>query len=148
MLGATQMTDFPTLRVGELELRKTSEGWQYLSEGVQGEPDLWCDATSLLGPLSHSGVATLLDELLLAREAATTKTVRACKTCRWWDSSGNCDFIDTIQGEAVAGTTGCQIVAHVHDDYGLHTALKTGPDYSCPNFTSSTPLAAPAPRCV
>lgn len=87
------MSDFPTLRVGELELRKTADGWQYLSGRVHGEPD------------------------------------------RRWDSRGNFDFIDTIQGGAVAGTTGCQIIAHVHDDYGLYTVLKTGPDNCGPNFT-------------
>ncbi|WHS57381.1 MULTISPECIES: hypothetical protein [Pseudomonas] len=139
------MSDCPTLQVGEVELRKTADGWQYLSEGVQGEPDCWCDATSMLGPFSHSGVGSLLDELLVARETAATKTKRVCQTCRWWDSGGNCDFIDTIQGEAVASTTGCQIIAHVHDDYGLQTALKTGPNYSCPSFTPLTPSAAPAP---
>lgn len=142
------MSEFPKLHVGKLALRKTAEGWQYLSEGLQGEPDLWCDATSVLGPFSHSGVGTLLDELLEAREAATAKSRSVCQNCRWWDSRGNCDFIDTIQGERVASTTGCQIIAHVHDDSGLQTELKTGPDYSCPSFTARTPQVAPAASSV
>lgn len=130
------MSDSTTLRVGSQELRKTAEGWQYLSEGVQGEPDRWCDATSSLGPFSNAGVNNLLDELLAAHTHAAEAATRVCKNCRHWDSEGNCDFIDTIQGERVADTTGCQIIATVHDDSGLYTELKTGPNFSCPNFAS------------
>lgn len=56
-----------TLKIGELELRKTEEGWQFLSEGFGGDPDRWCDATSVLGPFGGSGVNDLLDELAAAR---------------------------------------------------------------------------------
>lgn len=132
------MSDSTTLQVGSLEMRKTAEGWQYLSEGVQGEPDRWCDATSSLGPFSNAGVNNLLDELLAARLKAAQTASRVCSNCRHWDSNGNCDFIDTIQGERVADTTGCQIIATVHDDSGLWTVLKTAPNFSCPSFSPAT----------
>lgn len=138
------MSDFPTIQVGLLALRKTSDGWEYLSEGLQGEPDRWCDASSMLGPFSGSGVSTLLDELLAARQETEVKARNVCRNCRWWDSSGNCDFIDTIQGERIADSTGCQIVVHVHDDSGLYTELKTGPNFTCPSFTSLPASSAPA----
>lgn len=128
------MSDTPTLQVGALELRKTAEGWQYLSEGLHGEPDRWCDAANALGPFSNSGVGILLDELLGARELAALRAESVCRNCRNWTSKGYCEFIDTIQGERVADTTGCQIIATVHDDYGLTTVLKTAPNFSCPSF--------------
>ena len=129
-----QTIDYPTMQVGGLELRKTADGWQHLSEGVQGEPDRWCEATSSLGPFSNAGVNKLLDELLAARTQAAQTANRVCSNCRHWDSNGNCDFIDSIQGERVANTTGCQIIATVHDDSGLWTVLKTAPNFSCPSF--------------
>jgi hypothetical protein len=129
-----QLSDVPTLQVGTLELRKTDEGWQYLSEGLHGEPDRWCDAATALGPFSNLGVSILLDELLGARELTTLRGESVCRNCRYWTSKGYCDFIDTIQGERVADTTGCQIIATVHDDYGLATVLKTAPNFSCPSF--------------
>lgn len=61
------MSDQETMQVGPLELRKTEEGWQYLSEGVANDPDNWCDATSVLGPFGGSGVNDLLDELSAAK---------------------------------------------------------------------------------
>lgn len=137
------MSDFPTLQVGLLELRKTAEGWQYLSEGVQNEPDRWCDADSVLGAFSNSGVNSLLDELMAMREQMSMQANRVCKNCRYWVADGNCDFIDTIQGERVANTTGCQIIAEVHDDSGLYTVLKTAPNFSCPNFSAAGAPVAP-----
>lgn len=50
-----------------LDLRKTDDGWQYLSEGAGTEPDQWCDATSVLGPFGGTGVNALLDELALVK---------------------------------------------------------------------------------
>jgi hypothetical protein len=135
------MSDSTTLQIGSLVLRKAADGWKYLSEGVQGEPDRWCDATSSLGPFSNAGVNSLLDELLAAREQVTQKASRVCKNCRYWDSEGNCEFIDTIQGERVADTTGCQIIVTVHDDYGLNAVLKTAPDFGCPNYSADAVLA-------
>lgn len=136
--GTIAMTDlmyeFPTMQVGTLELRKTPEGWQYLSEGLNGDPDRWCNAASELGPFSNSGVTGLLDELLVARLLDTRQAGSVCSNCEHWTSDRYCDFIDTIQGERVADTTGCQIIAEVHDDSGLYTNLKTGPGYSCPSF--------------
>lgn len=129
------MTDIQTMKVGSLELRKTITGWEYLSEGLNNEPDSWCDATAELGPFSNSGVGVLLDELLAARQVSAVRMDAACRNCAYWTSEGNCDFIDTIQGERIAGTTGCRIIAVVHDDSGLYTQLKTGPDYSCPSFS-------------
>lgn len=66
------MSEQETMQVGSLELRKTDEGWEFLSEGQAGEPDRWCDATSVLGPFGGSGVNDLLDELaaIKARAAA------------------------------------------------------------------------------
>lgn len=132
-----QLSDLPIMQVGPLSLRKTPDGWQYLSEGLQGEPDRWCDAASVLGPFSNSGVTSLLDELQGARELAAQQAKRVCRNCRYWTPQGHCDFIDTIQGERVADTTGCQIIAVVNDDHGLYTQLKTGPSYSCPGFSAS-----------
>lgn len=71
------MSSFATMQVGTLKLRKTDEGWQYLSEGTQSEPDRWCDAATSLGPFSNSGVGSLLDELLAARELATFRAESA-----------------------------------------------------------------------
>nr|WP_192963393.1 hypothetical protein [Pseudomonas fluorescens]CEK42217.1 hypothetical protein PQBR57_0264 [Pseudomonas fluorescens SBW25] len=138
-----QMNDFPTMQVVGLDLRKTESGWQYLNEGVHNEPDSWCDASSSLGPFSNAGVNSLLDELLAARLQADQAASSICRNCRHWDSNGNCDFIETIQGERVANTTGCQIIATVHDDSGLWTVLKTAPRYSCPNFSATKQPAAP-----
>ncbi len=56
-----------TMTLGELQLRKTEEGWQFLSEGLGNDPDRWCDATDVLGPFGGSGVNDLLDELAAAR---------------------------------------------------------------------------------
>ncbi len=131
------MSQIQTMQVGAVELRRTSEGWQYLSEGVGNDPDRWCDATSVLAPFGGSGVSTLLDELLAARQEAEQKAVSVCENCRYWGQmyEGCCDFIDTISGERVAETSGCQIIATVSDDTGLNTLLKTGPNFSCPNFS-------------
>lgn len=125
------------MRVGPVELRKTDEGWQFLSGGVEHHPDRWCDATSSLGPFGGAGVNTLLDELLAARQQAEQKAESVCKNCRYWGQvyEDCCDFIDTISGERVADTTGCQIIATASDDSGLSTLLKTGPNFSCPNFS-------------
>ena len=138
------MCDLPTMQVGTLELCKTPEGWQYLSKGEQSEPDSWCDAASVLGPFSNSGVGGLLDELLAARELATLRAEAACRHCAYWTSEGHCGFIDTLPGERVAGTTGCRIIVTVHDDSGLYTELKTAPNFSCPNFSASPSLTGPA----
>ncbi|MEX6780480.1 hypothetical protein [Pseudomonas aeruginosa] len=131
------MSEIQTMQVGPVEVRKTAEGWQYLSEGVGNDPDHWCDATSVLGPFGGSGVNTLLDELLAARQQTEQKAERVCKNCRYWGASqdGCCDFIDTIQGEQVANTTGCQIIVRVNDDWGLNVALQTAPNFTCPNFS-------------
>lgn len=132
------MSEIQTMQVGPVEVRKTAEGWQYLSEGVGNEPDHWCDATSVLGPFGGSGVNTLLDELLAARQQAEQKAERVCKNCRYWGAydEGCCDFIESIEGELVAESTGSQIfVRHINDDSGLSVALKTGPNFSCPHFS-------------
>jgi len=133
------MSGFQTINIGALELRKTDQGWQYLSEGMGNDADQWCDATSSLGPLGGSGVNSLLDELLAARELAEQKAASVCSNCVYWGDyyEGCCDFIDTINGERVADTTGCQIIVKVSDDSGLETRLKTGPDFSCPNFKAA-----------
>lgn len=65
------MSDRETMQVGSLELRKTVDGWQYLSEGVANDPDTWYDATSVLGPFGGSGVNDLLDELSAAKTELT-----------------------------------------------------------------------------
>lgn len=128
------MSQHETMRVGTLELRKTDDGWQYLSEGAGNDLDLWCDAASALGPLSGSGANSLLNELWALKELEARRTSSVCKNCRHW-RNGCCDFIDTIQGEKVADTTGCSIIATAHDDSGLQVELRTGPDFSCPNFS-------------
>lgn len=130
------MTDNQTMKVGELELRKTDAGWQYLSEGICNDPDLWCDAKNVLGPFGGSGVESLLDELWAAKEQAAQNSQKVCRNCRWWgrEYEGCCDFIDTTHSERVANTTGCTIVVKVLDDSGLDARLKTAPNFSCPNF--------------
>lgn len=130
------MNAVQTMRIGAIELRKTDGGWQYLIEGIENEPDHWCDATSFLGPLGGSGTNNLLDELLAARIQAEQKAASVCQNCIHWGDyyEGCCNFIDTIHGECVADTTGCQIIVKVSDDSGLDARLKTGPDFSCPNF--------------
>lgn len=134
------MSEFQNMQVGSLELRKTADGWQYLSEGIGNDPDHWCDATGMLAPFGGSGVNTLLDELLAARQQAEQKAEQTCKNCRWWrlepegDGHRHCDFIDTIEGERVASTTGCALIATAHDDSGLCAYLRTAPNFSCPNF--------------
>ena len=122
------------MRFGDLELRKTAEGWKYLSEGIGGENDTWCDATSALSPFSGSGVNHLLDALLAAQKLEAQRASSVCKNCSDW-KNGCCYFIDTIQGEKVAATTGCTIIATAHDDSGMQVDLRTGPDFSCPNFS-------------
>lgn len=67
------MSEQVTMQFGPLELRKTEEGWQYLSEGVGHEPDTWCDATSVLGPFGGSGVNDLLDELAATKANAEAR---------------------------------------------------------------------------
>jgi hypothetical protein len=64
------MSDYETMQVGELELRKGEEGWQHLSEGYGGEPDRWCDATDVLGPFGGSGINDVLDELAASKRKA------------------------------------------------------------------------------
>lgn len=137
------MSVIQAMQVGSLELRKTDEGWQYLSEGVENEPDRWCDATDVLGPFGGSGVNDLLDELWTARVQAAQSARKVCQNCQYWlaHRGGICDFIDTIQGERVAKTTGCEIIATAHDDSGLCAELKTAPNYSCPNFASQMPAS-------
>jgi hypothetical protein len=136
--------DFPTMQIGGLDLRKTDSGWQYLSEGVHNEPDSWCNATSALGPFSHAGVATLLDELHAARTEAAQRASAVCKNCRWWVGKSVCDFIDTTHAVRALKTTGCEIAVTVSDDSGLHAVLKTAPGYSCPNFTARKRLTSKA----
>ncbi|NWD56714.1 hypothetical protein HX878_18415 [Pseudomonas veronii] len=61
------MSEFETMQVGSLELRKVGDGWQYLSEGLGGESDRWSDAADILGPFGGSGVNDLLDALSIAK---------------------------------------------------------------------------------
>lgn len=131
------MSEIQTMQVGSLELRKTADGWQYLCKGKVNEPEYWWDATTLLAPFGGAGLSTVFDELLAARQEAEQKPERVCKNCRYWGASqdGCCDFIDTIQGEQVANTTGCQIIVRVNDDWGLNAALQTAPNFTCPNFS-------------
>ncbi|NVL49832.1 hypothetical protein F2S72_08780 [Pseudomonas syringae pv. actinidiae] len=126
--------EMQTMQVAGVEVRKTSDGWQYLSEGIQNEADVWCNASSALGPFGNAGVFALLDELHAARADAAQRANRVCKNCRWWVRKNYCDFIDTIPAAKVLATTGCEIVVTVNDDSGLNAVLKTAPGYSCPNF--------------
>lgn len=90
------MTNKLTMEVNGLQLRRTDEGWQYLSEGYATDPDTWCDATSTLGPFSGDGVNHLLDELASAkaREEELTDTlehIRGKSSC-----SDAWDLIDEV----------------------------------------------------
>lgn len=67
-----------------------------------------------------------------------------CSNCRYWlpmhkGDGSYCDFINTVDGEQLVSTSGCEIVATAHDDTGLDVFLRTGPDFSCPSFSSSQP---------
>lgn len=61
------MTEQKVMSFGKLELRKTDEGWQYLSEGNAFDPEQWCDATDVRGPFAGSGINDLLDELAASK---------------------------------------------------------------------------------
>ena len=61
------MSELETMQVGSLELRKTDDGWQYMSEGLGGGPDRWSDAADILGPFGGSGINDLLDVLSTAK---------------------------------------------------------------------------------
>ena len=82
-----------TMTVGPLELRRTEEGWQYLSEGLGGEPDRWGDATASLGPFSGSGINGLLSAISAAN-ARENELVETLKHIR--GKSSCCDAWDTI----------------------------------------------------
>lgn len=72
----------------------------------------------------------------------TKASASVCQNCCYWvlepesKTHRHCDFINTIQGERVAGTSGCAIVVDVNDDSGLSVFMRTGPDFSCPNFSA------------
>ncbi|WP_057382793.1 hypothetical protein [Pseudomonas aeruginosa] len=61
------MSEMETMQIGGLELRKADDGWQYLCEGLGGEPDHWADATDILGPFGGSGINDLLNALSIAK---------------------------------------------------------------------------------
>lgn len=65
----SEMSELETMQVGSLQLRNTDDGWQYLSEGLGGEPDRWSDAADILGPFGGSGINDLLDALSTAKAA-------------------------------------------------------------------------------
>lgn len=90
------MSNNQTMQVGQHQMRKTEGGWQYLSQGVDGEPDRWCDATSDHGPFSGSGVTALLDELAATKAMATDESelVEVLKHIRGVSSC--CDVWDYI----------------------------------------------------
>lgn len=79
------MSNLQTLQVGQHQMRKTQTGWQYLSQGVDGEADRWCDANSELSPFTGSGVSALFDEL------AATKAMETC-------DSGMVEVLKHIRG--------------------------------------------------
>lgn len=56
----------PTMRVNTIELRKTEEGWEFLTEG-DDEPAQWRPAGDMFGPFVGDGVDLLLNELQQAR---------------------------------------------------------------------------------
>lgn len=67
------MSEKQTMEVNGLQLCRTGEGWQYLSEGLANDPDTWNDATSVLGPFGGAGVNLLLDELAAVKAAAAAR---------------------------------------------------------------------------
>jgi len=71
------MSQQETMQALSLNLRKTEDGWQYLSEGLGTDPDRWCDATNTLGPFTGSGLNSLLDELAAAKKAANPENPSA-----------------------------------------------------------------------
>lgn len=90
------MTTEKILLLDNLQLRRSEEGWEYLSEGYGLDPDTWCDATSTLGPFSGDGVNNLLDELADARARVESLTdtlehIRGKSSC-----SDAWDLIDEV----------------------------------------------------
>lgn len=94
------MSEHETMQVGSLELRKTEEGWQYLSEGAGGEPDRWCDATSVLGPFGGSGVNDLLDDLAATKASAAARETELVEVLQHIRGKSSCcdawDCIDEV----------------------------------------------------
>lgn len=93
-------TEQQTMTVGELQLRKTDEGWQYLSEGIGHEPDTWCDATSVLGPFGGSGVNDLLDEMAAVKAHAAAREEELTDVLQYIRGASSCsdvwDHIDKV----------------------------------------------------
>jgi hypothetical protein len=94
------MSEHTTMQFGTLELRRTEEGWQYLSEGVGHEPDAWHDAASVLGPFGGSGVNDLLDELAAVKVSAAAREQELVEVLKHIRGKSNCcdawDDIDEV----------------------------------------------------
>ncbi|NRC34124.1 hypothetical protein [Pseudomonas aeruginosa] len=93
-----------TMQVGELELRRTEEGWEYLSQEADGQPGEWSDATSVLGPFGGSGVNDLLDELAAVKASKSTREAELEKALWVMRGKSSCreswDLIDKLVPEA------------------------------------------------
>lgn len=89
-----------TMKVGTLELRKTEAGWEYLSEGVAGDPELWCDAAGALSPFSGTGVNSLLDELAATKLYQSARESELEEVLGYIRGKSNCcdawDAIDEV----------------------------------------------------
>lgn len=94
------MSEQVTMQFGLLELRKAGEGWQYLSVGVDHEPDTWCDATNVLGPFGGSGVNALLDELAATKINAAARESELVEVLQHIRGKSSCcdawDHIDEV----------------------------------------------------
>lgn len=57
---------------------------------------------------------------------------RTCKTCKWWDRTGECGRVDNTEDFMPALTpTLFTISLYTPDDQGLRFKLVTGPDFGC-----------------
>lgn len=94
------MTKHQTIQFASQTLRKTQEGWQYLSEGLEGAPDCWCDATSVIGPFGGSGVNALLDEVAATLANAAARESELVDVLQHIRGKSNCsdawDAIDEV----------------------------------------------------
>jgi hypothetical protein len=94
------MSQNPTLEVGGLQLRRTEAGWQYLSEGLGSEPDSWCDATTMPGPFSGTGINTLLDDMVKMQACVSAREDELVECLQHIRGVSSCcsvwDFIDEV----------------------------------------------------
>lgn len=79
------MTNFPNLQLGNLKLRRSPEGWQYLRSGGGKDPEVWRDAAHKLAELGGGVVTQLLLELtaMINQNASLATGIDLIKTAEF-----------------------------------------------------------------